>query len=840
MNVPNIIINIFKQTKHMRKTLLLASALCLASNAMAQTFANPLSAVQGDNHYNTTQAGDVYWKFTADKDYIATITSYNDGDLPQVAVLKAGATQPTNIMGTYAFNIGGKIYAFEKGKTYYFCMNATDAGELGFTIELEATQNVGKGLTETDPVEIKLGETQVIGSPAAYEDEFDEVKAYATYKAEKDGQLQIKTEQRAGYITVNGTTISAVTENGKYVFKINTEKGQDYKINFQLSIPVVIIKSDVVVVKEGSFDMPYVLKEGENTIPAEAGKYYFSYAPTKKGYLHITSNDKIEGGKLSVYRNQVHAKSETNAVAESAEGILDVRTEIASTYGTYYVVVNKTAKTDKPSTFKMLMEDYQPGETAGTAIPVNVTETGTSITLPGAKGKYFYAITVPADTKKLLTVESPAALSEGTSVYVNTSEGTYGATEMENQIIKRDVNSTIEKKYYLVVTSNEATPLTLNIKYADAEKGSLITAPKEAIIGSNIIDFDGTEYYTYKATENCKLAVTVEDGVTVNFPKDASGFGSYDTYLKGNTYSIQATKGTTYYIVFKNVKKGSAFTLEETQFAPGEVRENPIAMTGDSYTLGENASNLWLKYEVTETGVIEFSCDAPFSLSNFIGIAKNNGKAPVSMDEQIQDESTLDQVKPTRIHRYHAVFSAKQGDVLYIQVLIEGDATGKKLTLTQRTSKPGETIDNPIELKKGETLDVSKASLNNPIWIKARLTEGTNEFQNVAGGNFALQQFCKLEDDGISYSGMPVTWDGDSFFKETTVEKDFIFMVTYAEGKAKVKFVADTNGISNIELVPDSTPGIYTINGTKINSITGSGVYIIKSNGKTKKVVIKK
>lgn len=825
----------------MRKTLLIAAALCLSASTMAQTFEQPLSVSPGDNHYNTAQAGDVYWVFKANQDYIATIKNYNGGELPQLAVLKDGETQPTNILGTTASNWEDKIYAFEKGKTYYFCINATGAGDLGFTIELEATQNVGKGLTENDPVEIKLGEKQVIGTPAAYEEEFNEIKAYATYKAEKDGQLQIKTEQRTDRVTVNGTTISAGQDNGKNVFKINTEKGQVYNIDFQLSIPVAIITSDVVVVKEGSFDMPYVLKEGENTIPAEAGKYYFSYKLTKKGYLHITSSEKVENAKLSVYGNQVHAKSEKNAVAESAEGILDVRTEIASTYGTYYVVVNKTAKTDKPSTFKMQMEDYKPGETAGTAIPVDVTETAKAITLPGAKGKYFYTITVPANTKKLLTVESPAALSEGTSVYVNTSEGTYGKTEMENQIIKRDVTSTREQKYYLVVTSNEAAPLTLNIKYADAEKGSLITAPKEAIIGSNIIDFDGTEYYTYKATQDGKLAVTVEDGVTVTFPTNTSGYGSYDTYLKDNTYSIQATKGTTYNIVFKNVKKGSTFTLEETQFAAGEVRKNPIVMTGDSYTLGENANNLWLKYEVTKTGVIEFSCDAPFSWSNFIGIAKNNGKAPVSMAEQIQDESTLDQAKPTRIDVYHAVFSVKEGDALYIQVSIEGDATGKKLTFTQRASKPGETIDNPIELKKGETLDVSKASLNNPIWVKARLTVGKNEFQNVDGGNFTPQQFCRLEDDGITYSGMPITWEGNSFIKEKTKEEDFIFMISYAEGKAKVKFVDDnTSGISNIELVPDSAPGIYTINGTKINSITGSGVYIIKSNGKTKKVVIKK
>lgn len=825
----------------MRKTLLIAAALCLSASTMAQTFEQPLSVSPGDNHYNTAQAGDVYWVFKADQDYIATIKNYNGGELPQLAVLKDGETQPTNILGTTASNWEDKIYAFEKGKTYYFCINATGAGDLGFTIELEATQNVGKGLTENDPVEIKLGEKQVIGTPAAYEEEFNEIKAYATYKAEKDGQLQIKTEQRTDRVTVNGTTISAGQDNGKNVFKINTEKGQVYNIDFQLSIPVAIITSDVVVVKEGSFDMPYVLKEGENTIPAEAGKYYFSYKLTKKGYLHITSSEKVENAKLSVYGNQVHAKSEKNAVAESAEGILDVRTEIASTYGTYYVVVNKTAKTDKPSTFKMQMEDYKPGETAGTAIPVDVTETAKAITLPGAKGKYFYAITVPANTKKLLTVESPAALSEGTSVYVNTSEGTYGKTEMENQIIKRDVTSTREQKYYLVVTSNEAAPLTLNIKYADAEKGSLITAAKDAVLGSNTIDFNGTEYYTYKATKNCKLAVTVEDGVTVTFPKNTSGNGSYDFFQKGNTYSIQATADMIYYIVLNNVKKSSTFTLAEAKFDAGEVRENPIVMTSNTYTLGENASNLWLKYDVTETGVIEFSCDAPFSWSNNIGIAKNDGKDPVSMADQIQDESTLDQVNPAHLSVYHAVFSAKKGDALYIQVNIKGDATGKKLTLTQRASKPGETIDNPIELKKGETLDVSKASLNNPIWVKARLTKGKNAFKNAGNGNFTPLKECYLSDDGISYEGSAYRWTDDSFIEDATEEKDFIFMVSYAEGRAKVMFVDNnTDGISRIELDSDSKPAIYTINGTKINSITGSGVYIIKSNGKTKKVVIKK
>lgn len=824
----------------MRKTLLFAAALCLAATtATAQTFADPLTPTAGNNSYQVESKGTIYWKFVADADYIATFGQYGSSDVPMVAFESNGS--PSYINGVTASDGVTKIFALEKGKTYYFTINAEAKGEVGFSLKLDKTENLGAGLTADKPVEIKLGATQVLGNPCYPEDSWDDTKVYTTYKAEKDGQLQIKTEQYVTSANVNGTAVSAETVNDKRVFKINTEAGKTYTINFTLGIPFFVATSEVVEVKEGAIDMPYALKEGENSIPAEAGKYFFTFKTDKTGYLNITSDAKTAGNKVSIYRNKINATNGNNAVGQSADGSYDVRAEIASNYFTYYIVVDKTTATAKAETFNVKMEDYKPGETLGTAIPVNVSETATAITLPGAKGKYYYTFTVPANTKKFITVESPAALSEGTSAYVNTQEGSYKATNMKNQIIKRDVTNTREQKYYLIVTSNEAAPLTFNIRYADIEKGSVITEPKEAKLGQNTIDFDGTEYYTYKATKSGKLAIEVSDGAKVTFPLSATGYGVNDTYQKGNTYFIAATKGEEYLITISDVKKGSTFNLAETDFEAGELKSNPIVMTEGTYTLGENTGNLWLKYEVTETGVIEFSCDAPFSWSNFIGIAKNNGKAPVSMAEQIQDESTLDQAEPTRITRYHAVFSVKEGDALYIQVSIEGDATGKKLTFTQRASKPGETIDNPIELKKGETLDVSKASLNNPIWVKARLTVGKNEFQNVDGGNFTPQQFCRLEDDGITYSGMPITWEGNSFIKEKTKEEDFIFMISYAEGKAKVKFVDDnTSGISNIELVPDSAPGIYTINGTKINSITGSGVYIIKSNGKTKKVVIKK
>ena len=825
----------------MRKTLLIAAALCLAATtATAQTFANPLTPTEGNNSYQAESPGTIYWKFVADADYIATFGQYGDSDVPMVAFESNG--KPSYINGVTASDWVSKIFALEKGKTYYFTINTETKGEVGFSLKLDKTENLGAGLTADKPVEIKLGATQLLGNPCYPEDSWDDTKVYTTYKAEKDGQLQIKTEQYVTSANVNGTAVSAETVNGKRVFKINTEAGKTYAINFTLSIPFFVATSEVVEVKEGAIDMPYVMKEGENSIPAEAGKYFFTFKTDKTGFLNITSDAKTAGNKVSIYRNKINATNGNNAVGQSADGSYDVRAEIASNYYTYYIVVDKTTATAKAETFNVKMESYQPGETAGTAIPVNVSETATAITLPGAKGKYFYTITVPANTKKLLTVESPTALSEGTSVYVNTSDGTYGATHMKNQIIKRDVNSTREQKYYLVVTSNETTPLTLNIRYADVEKGSLITEPKEAKLGQNTIDFDGTEYYTYKATKSGKLAIEVSDGAKVTFPLSATGYGVNDTYQKGNTYFIQATKGKEYLITISDVKKGSTFNLAETEFEAGELRSNPIVMTGDTYTLGENTGNLWLKYTVTKTGIIDFSSDVPFDDDFFIGIAKNDASAPTSMADDIQDAATLADNMPKRIKLYQSTFEVKEGDVLNIQVVMPGDVKGKNITLIQRTPEAGESINNPIILTQGKTINVAKASLMKPIWVKASLVEGDNTFE-VAGGSATPMGNCRLSGDGITYEGQPVVWDasGTKFSVYSSKAGEFVFMIGYAEGNATLTFIDPTaSGISHIETATDSKPAIYTINGTKINSITGSGVYIIKSNGKTKKVVIKK
>lgn len=832
----------------MKKTVLFAAALCLASTAMAQTAGNPLTATNGTNTYTAQKGGSYYWSFVADKDYVVTISPCEgSAEAPIVSYREPGNPDATALKSSFIGN-NSYMYIFRKGFTYIFDVYTQSASNIGFSLKLEETKYEGTGLKEENPAEIKLNETQVFGDPLCPEESYDPTTIYTKYIAEKDGELQIQTPMYVNSAKVNANNVTPKEEKGYNVFKINVTAGETYEINFSTESPVFTATSKLVEaasVTKGSIDDPFVMNVGDNTIPAAAGKYYFTYTPNKKGYIKLTSDATSEGVQVSVYKFKFNATSGNNAIAKSEVNSYNVRAEIDNLNTTYYIVVDKTTASAKDETFKFQTEDYKPGENADSAFDITMGNDGANITLPEAEGTYYYKVEVPANTNKFLVVEPTTNLSAGSSACINQTPTTgYGATKMNKNIIKKYVNDTSAKTYYFIVTSKETEPLKFKFSYVDVEKGELLSNPKQAELGKNTIDFDGEEHFVYKASKNCKLAVTVSDGVKVKFPISATGYGTNDTYINGNVYAIEAKKDAEYLISLSDVTKGSTFTLAETEFEAGEVRSNPISITEETYTLSENAANLWLKFEVTKTGVIDFGCDVPFDYNNFIGIAKNDAQSPVSMADEVQGKPEPESSWIPRERVYQALFPVTKGDILYIQVQVSEGSKGKKLTLTQRTPEAGETIECPIVIKKGETIDVSKASLKKPIFVKANLTEGKNTFE-MTEGTFTPQRNCKLDkSSGMTYYGGEVNWEEDGIhFSETYSDelKDITFMIGYAEGNAKMTYLGDSaTGIAGIEAIPDSKPSIYTLDGTKIDQISGNGVYIIKMNGKTKKVVIKK
>lgn len=825
----------------MRKVLLFATALCLSSAAMAQTsIKSALDAQKGENIFTVegSEAKNTYWKFTADKNYLAKVTPLSgSSNVPTVFTSVEGTDSLT--LGGAGLNYPSKAYALEKGKTYYFIMNMT--GESGFKLDLSEMSSYGKGLSQENPAELKLGEELYLGNPLGAQ--YESTTAYITYTAEKTAQLQISFSGYVPNATVNGTTVTTYDQTtGAYMLKASVEKGQTYSIALNLQGGVVA-NSKLVEVKAGSLEMPFALNEGENKVPAEMGDYYFTYTPTKTGYLNISSDAVLAGGQVKVYTSLSNITYQQVA-ASSEAGTYNVRVEIPYTGSTYYIVVNKLQDSAAEDVIKAEMQDYQPGETVNTAF--ELTDLPVEKTLPSAKGTYYYKLTVPANTEKFVTVETDATLDAATSIlFYNQQNGEYGAATVKDGLLKTYVGGqSYDITYILKVTANEDNPLSFKVSYLDVEKGSLVTNPAEAVVGDNEITVEGTEYFKYTATKNGKLNVEAAPGVTVSFPRGTGQWdGEYTAINKGDNFFIEATAGTTYLIKVSGAEVGTTIYLEEKEFSAGESRTNPIVMESDEYTLTKaGAADLWLQYNVTEDGVLDFACDHGYNGgSDRIEIIKNQEPYGTTM----MGTETVGNVSTTV---FKGKVTVSKGDKLYIHCVLAGQVTGSKIKFTKHEAEPGETVTNPLVITKGKTVTITGASRSTPVWLKASLPAGKTTFR--LSGYLMTSLYNSLEDakNGANaeevrtnYVQMP---DGSyvyEFTKDMAEVGDVYFQFVDSYGATGFTWMDDdATGIWNIEAAGDNKVSIFKMDGTQVNQISGNGVYIIKSNGKTKKVVIKK
>ena len=147
-------------------------------------------------------------------------------------------------------------------------MNMT--GESGFNLDMSELSSYGKGLSQDNPAELKVGEELYLGNPLGAQ--YENTTAYVTYTAEKTAQLQLAFSSYVSGDTVNGNNVSTVYDQatGGYVLKVSVEKGKTYTIALNLQGSVVA-DSKLVEVKAGSLEMPFVLNECENKVPVEKG-----------------------------------------------------------------------------------------------------------------------------------------------------------------------------------------------------------------------------------------------------------------------------------------------------------------------------------------------------------------------------------------------------------------------------------------------------------------------------------------------------------------------------------------------------------------------------------------
>lgn len=843
----------------MKKHLLTAMMAVFSATAMAQyTQETALDLVPGTNTCTLEESGGMaYWKYTPGENTLITITP-SSGYVQAYTINEEDGSGTQNTLQGVTKSNQQTVYYLDKGSTCYF--RASGSLDVSFDATMQTDGNVGKGFSADDPVIITEGEEMYMGRSVFTS---SGQTTYASYTATGDGVLVLKSTGYA-YVSVNGGENTYLNySNGSYLYNLSVESGQVYNLTFTQHYSPFILTVELTHPQPGSLDMPFALAEGENSVPDENGEYWFTYTNSKVGFGVISSESTLSRGDVKVYNSKSNIQYEV-VHAQSTTGSYDVRFEMPSAGTTYYICVNKAMASSEDDTFNFSIEEYEPGDKESN--PIVLDELPATTTTKAGTGTFFYAVNIPAGVNKFLNVEATSEITNSdTRVFVYLAGNSWNST-YDNKQVRLEVNGDESGKQYIIKwNAYEETPVTFTVSLEDIKQGDAIANPLPAVVGENVIDGDGTKYYTYTATLTGKLMVGGTSEMKISFPRGTGQYdGSYQATLVGTTYTLDVTEGTAYYIKIENAKDKDVFTITESEYEVGDSRDKPFVVEDGKFTFGADTyANYWMQYTVQKDGVLTVECDIPYNYTEQIMYCKSTDSYTSGMATTIQDGENY-----TTIYKLETIASA--GDVYLINLKMQSPHEGNVITFTERDAVEGETIDNPLVLVPGRDIALPAPSRNKPVWCKATFDEGEVKIvsnysisgmyfegkENAEAGNGQYLYFSNYDSN---YNELDyylwttnITSAGEYYFKFDSGTAGTILTLdgtgtcinNLDNGKASVSVSGGTLNVN----VDNAEVRIYTVSGAMIagKRVSGNasfnlepGIYIVKINDTVKKVAVR-
>lgn len=764
----------------MKKILLTALSLFVTGVIFAQTTietAQELDVTGVENSYtdeSITSNVTAWWKYTATEDVVLVTVSTGS---TRVYEIVDGEQRELKTYYKYDNSTQQSLYhsPVKAGNTVYIYTNNYSSNTVSITVKsLEPNKGVGKGMTEDAPLDFETGYNYFIGT---YSGSGYNIDVYATYKATEDGVL-VFTAASSFNLAVNGGTSNYATSNydsetqtSTYNLNVSVKTGNEYTLHFTIYNPI-FISATMTYPEPGTLDNPFVLSEGENSVPAAFGDYYYTFTNTEAGYVNISSTNQLPGGQVKVYNN-LSSISSGYTYATSQTGSFDVRFETPQAGSTYYIMISKMDATDADDTFTLTTEPYAAGDKEANPIVIE-EELPATITCKNASTATYYAIDVPAGThNKFLSIEGLNVTDSYTqvAVYPEGSSAYYGKTGYGS--VKLEVNNSGEEPARYIIRwepNNEPEAIRFKVSYEDIAQGDLITNPITAQKGENVLPGDGTKYYTYTATLNGKMVVTSpKPETTLTFPRGTDSWsGNYEPSVSGTEYTLDVTAGTAYLITVSNATKDEVFTIEESEYAPGESRETAIEVENGEYAYMSNTSfNVWLKYTVKQDGILAIDCNTPYSYTHSVNYGKDTDPYLSQMTKVGSDNTTV----------YSAVASVKAGDVYIVNLNMKPETSSdgsavteeRKVTFTERAPEAGESAATAITIVKGQTVTIPKSERQMPTWAKMYLQPG--EVKMILSQSIQAKLYSDLENAELD--------NGTEYYSRTDYAPDYSSSETY-------------------------------------------------------------
>lgn len=375
----------------------------------------------GDNDC-VTNATDVqrYYKYTAESDQVLVLAADNQDWKFNIQTYVYRWDDDSSV-GYVFFPYPNQHYLLRAGEKVYIKVTGRPQSDLGgaeWNMKVTASVLSGDEIQEfaehgsaDAPIDLVDGKMHFFdgGNYGS--------TVYFTYKAEVDGILALKTNLY-GNVYCNDVNMKVSNENGLYMMKADVEAGKTYTIYAESVYGLGCIIPSCYVPEAGSIDKPYDLTD-VNTVPAEAGKYYYVGAPKERCYVKVSSEETLPGAEswVKLY-NSLSNVNYDNPVLTTENGSFNLSYEMKNYYGdeVFYVVVNKAEATDAAQSFNFAFAEFQPGDIFEKPLDAEVENVVSGVGTDGTGVRYYKYV---PNTDCRLTVTVVPADAENSDVKVS-------------------------------------------------------------------------------------------------------------------------------------------------------------------------------------------------------------------------------------------------------------------------------------------------------------------------------------------------------------------------------------------------------------------------------------
>lgn len=805
----------------MKKPLLIGMMGLAALYANAQTTVDTaLDLKTGENSYTQTEASyaQVYFKYTAPEGesqllYITTDVNTGGGSF---AASTTGSTSSQDDIVSICTNANGdKVVPVKAGQTIYLIASIYNK-EFKFNVSVQAANVDGSSIATA--VEGTTEESFYVPyhTKSVYHEDYHYTEyvaqpTYIKYVAKGTDVLQFTSSNYISAVALqegeDGTpqqaTVSSVynpsTYTSVYTAKMNVEEGKTYYILVTpQGGPLFATLSEVTITKGSTYELPFDAAEGDNALPAATGKYWYKYTADKNGFVNISSEAGLPSGTVSVY-NSTSSIQYGSTMAQST-GSLSTRFE-AESGRTYYICIEKAIATDAEESFSLSVEQAKDGDKFNQ--PIALTDLSGTLTAPETDGLCYYSITVPQG-EYIFTINAPEGTTESSgtlcTLFTKDSNGQYSLASGYNGVRYQMYNYAETTYVFCWNCRNNENGFKFNYSCKAIEQGDVASKPLTAQEGDNDLAAGTEKYYTYTPTKGGWLNIDTDVFIDVTFMKDPSGFNNYDATKEATTTKMKATAGSSVIIKFSGITDDTSFNLSMTDFEVGEGIDNPIVVEVDPTSvdttivkLPQKAISYWYAYTAPKAGKLTISSDITDGLGTnalYVQVGKNG------VAENYKGSSMSGSTSTTVFRGSKMV---NEGDVIYVNLVVNDAQKDKSLTFAIADPAPGETSSNPIELTEGEHT-VAKATRTAPLWYSVNIPAGTKLVVKTISGNnytelssylFGTDSEGKL-DDSVYLAYSSTTYDATTQSSYTQLAYA-VNGVTTKEGKYLIQ-VYSTSG----------------------------------------------